>query len=428
MWLLWLASEYILGTRDTDFLSEKISRYPVYGPRIEVVDVGEILKRCYRHFVKKTGTGRHGLQRISNGDWNDGVVIGNIPPEKHKEIQKEGESVLNAAMAIFSLNIYSEMLSFVNEPELAEEVLNYSDSQREAVRAQWIGKWFRRAWLTEDLGWVGEDQMWLEPQPWAIIGNALDDKDKKILVKSINELVRKPSKIGARLHSKGIESVRNVGQGINAGIWPSINGTLIWALSLVNSEMGWDEWKKNTLAYHAENFPNVWYGIWSGPDTYNSDLSKYPGQTVFDEGLISGEQEIEDGEEHLGHMGLTWTDFPVFNLHPHAWPLYDITRLMGITFTPQGVELRPTIPQDIYKFSSSLIGLEKSKNGYSGWYNPKKEGKWNLSIKMSDEEVKSIKSISINGIKSDYSLDKGLLNLIGENKIDKPLTWQIVTG
>jgi len=428
MWLLWLASEYILGTRDTDFLSEKISRYPVYGPRIEVVDVGEILKRCYRHFVKKTGTGRHGLQRISNGDWNDGVVIGNIPPEKHKEIQKEGESVLNAAMAIFSLNIYSEMLSFVNEPELAEEVLNYSDSQREAVRAQWIGKWFRRAWLTEDLGWVGEDQMWLEPQPWAIIGNALDDKDKKILVKSINELVRKPSKIGARLHSKGIESVRNVGQGINAGIWPSINGTLIWALSLVNSEMGWDEWKKNTLAYHAENFPDVWYGIWSGPDTYNSDLSKYPGQTVFDEGLISGEQEIEDGEEHLGHMGLTWTDFPVFNLHPHAWPLYDITRLMGITFTPQGVELRPTIPQDIYKFSSSLIGLEKSKNGYSGWYNPKKEGKWNLSIKMSDEEVKSIKSISINGIKSDYSLDKGLLNLIGENKIDKPLTWQIVTG
>jgi hypothetical protein len=428
MWLLWLASEYILGTRDTDFLSEKISRYPVYGSRVEVVNVGEILKRCYRRLVKKTGTGRHGLQRLLNGDWNDGVVLGNIPPEKHKEIQKEGESVLSAAMAIFSLKIYSEMLSFVNESELALEVLNYSDSQREAVKAQWTGRWFRRAWLTEDLGWVGEDQMWLEPQPWAIIGNALDDREKKILVLSINELVRKPSKIGARLHSKGIESIRNVGQGVNAGIWPSINGTLIWALSLVNGEMGWDEWKKNTLAYHAENFPDVWYGIWSGPDTYNSDLSKYTGQTVFDESLITGEREAVDEDELMGHYATAWTDFPVFNLHPHAWPLYDIIRLVGINFTREGIEINPTLPKDSFELITSLFGLKKSHNGYSGWYNPKKEGKWNLSFKMSDKEIKNIKSISINGVKSDYSLDKGFLNLIGENKIDKPLTWQIVTG
>jgi len=425
MWLLWLTSEYILGTRDTDFLSEDISRYPVYGSRVEVVKVGEILKRCYRHLVKKTGTGRHGLQRLSNGDWNDGVVIGNIPPEKHKEIQKEGESVLNAAMAIFSLKIYSEMLNFVNESELALDVLKYSESQREAVKAQWIGKWFRRAWLTEDLGWVGEDQMWLEPQPWAIIGNALDDGEKKILVQSIDELVRKPSKIGARLHSKGIESIRNMGQGVNAGIWPSINGTLIWALSLVDGQMGWDEWKKNTLSYHADNFPDVWYGIWSGPDTYNSDLSKYPGQTVFDESLITGEREAVDGEELMGHIATAWTDFPVFNLHPHAWPLYDLTRLIGINFTSEGVELRPIIPQDNYKFVSSLIGLKKSVSGYSGWYNPMKEGEWKLLVILPNKEVEKIDSILINGIESDFTVKNNQVVLSGTSKINKPLSWEV---
>ncbi|HUW91051.1 MAG TPA: hypothetical protein VMV43_11120 [Candidatus Nanopelagicaceae bacterium] len=427
MWLLWLTSEYILGTRDTDFLFENISRYPVYGSRVEVVNVGEILKRCYRHLVKKTGTGCHGLQRLSNGDWNDGVVLGNIPPEKHKEIKNEGESVLNAAMAIFSLKIYSQMLNFVNESELAEEVLFYSESQREAVRAQWIGKWFRRAWLTEDLGWVGEDQMWLEPQPWAIIGDALEDREKMILVQSINELVRKPSKIGARLHSKGIESIRNVGQGVNAGIWPSINGTLIWALSLVDGQMGWDEWKKNTLAYHAENFPDVWYGIWSGPDTYNSDLSKYPGQTVFDESLITGEREAEiaDGEEHLGHVGTAWTDFPVFNLHPHAWPLYDVTRLIGINFTPEGAELKPTLPQKEYKFSSSLIGLEKTGSGYSGWYNPMKEGEWKLTLILSNNEIEKIDSVLVNGIECEFKVEKNQMVLNGASKVNKPLSWEL---
>ncbi|GAF81849.1 unnamed protein product, partial [marine sediment metagenome] len=288
-----------------------------------------------------------------------------------------------------------------------------------------IGKWFRRAWLTEDLGWVGEDQMWLEPQPWAIIGNALDDGEKKILVQSIDELVRKPSKIGARLHSKGIENIRNMGQGVNAGIWPSINGTLIWALSLVDGQMGWDEWKKNTLSYHADNFPDVWYGIWSGPDTYNSDLSKYPGQTVFDESLITGEREAVDGEELMGHIATAWTDFPVFNLHPHAWPLYDLTRLIGINFTSEGVELRPTIPQDNYKFVSSLIGLKKSVSGYSGWYNPMKEGEWKLLVILPNKEVEKIDSILINGIEKEFKVKNNQVVLSGESKINRSLSWEL---
>ncbi|MBA7519856.1 hypothetical protein ES705_11944 [subsurface metagenome] len=425
MWLLWLISEYVLGTRDVEFLDEKVSRYPVYGSRAEIVKVRDVIARCFRHLVKKTGFGCHGLQRLSNGDWNDGVVIGYIPPEKHKEIQKEAESVLNAAMAIYTLEIYSEMLKSVGERDLANEALKYSQSQREAVNAQWTGKWFRRAWLTEDLGWVGEDQMWLEPQPWAIIGNALDREQKKILVQFIDELVRKPSKIGARLHSKGIDSIRNKGQGVNAGIWPSINGTLIWALSLVNREMGWDEWKKNSLAYHAENYPDVWYGIWSGPDTYNSDLSKYPGQTVFNEALITGEQDPSDVEEFLGHMATSWTDFPVFNLHPHAWPLYDTTRLIGINFTRNGVILNPTLPKDDYKFSTSLIGLEKTKNGYLGWYNPVKLGTWEISLKLSEEELDQIDSILINGNEAKFTIKESHLLWRGENKPGRPLRWEI---
>ena len=50
---------------------------------------------------------------------------------------------------------------------------------------------------------------------------------------------------------------------------------------LVDGAQAWDEWKKNCLALHAEAYPDVWYGIWSGPDTYNSVLSRYPGQTMF---------------------------------------------------------------------------------------------------------------------------------------------------
>ncbi len=425
LWLLWLISEYILGTRDVDILDEEITRYPCYGSRVEVITVREIITRCYNHITKKIGTGKHGLQRLSNGDWNDNVIFGHISPENHEEIKKHGESVLNASMASFVLKTYSDMLNYINENEAAESVLNYSKTQKEAVRAQWTGNWVRRAWLTEALGWIGDDLMWLEPQPWAIIGNALEHDQKSILVKNIDELVRKPSKIGAMLLNKGLKVDSPLGQGPNGGIWPSINGTLIWALSLVNREMGWDEWKKNSLAYHAENFPDVWYGTWSGPDVYNSSLSKYPGQTAFAEPVLTKKVVPADDEVVLGYETINWTDFPVFNLHPHAWPLYDVTRLIGITFTPEGVEIRPTLPQDNYKFKSTLIGLEKTKTSYSGWYSPEKEGIWKLSVELPNKDLENVDSILINGNGSELTIMGNRVILTGVNKLNKPLSWEI---
>ena len=425
LWLLLLISEYILGTRDIEILEEKISRYPCYGSRVEIVSVKEIIKRCYKHISEKIGTGKHGLQKLSNGDWNDNVIFGHISSEKHEEIKKVAESVLNASMAIYVLEMFSKMLKFVNQDEMAEKVLNYSKSQREAVQAQWNGNWVRRAWLTEELGWIGDNQMWLEPQPWAIIGNALEQDQLVTLIKNINELVRKPSKIGAMILNKAINVNYPEGQGTNGGIWPSINGTLIWALSLVDRKMGWDEWKKNTLAYHAENFPEVWYGIWSGPDVYNSSLSKYPGQTGFKEPVLTEKVIPSDDEVNLGHETINWTDFPVFNLHPHAWPLYDITRLMGINFTPEGVELNPTIPRETYKFSSALLGLEKSRSGYSGWYNPIKEGRWKLSVGLSKNDIERKVYVLTNGNEKEFSRIGNCIIFSGESKLNEPLLWEI---
>ncbi|MHA1670064.1 MAG: GH36-type glycosyl hydrolase domain-containing protein [Promethearchaeota archaeon] len=425
MWLLWLTSEYILATRDTDFLDEIISIYPVYSPKAETSTIREILARCYWHFVKGTGIGRHDLQKLSNGDWNDGVILGNIPPEEQELIKKEAESVLNAAMASYTLKLYAEMLIYIGDNELAGHALKYSKIQCNAVHSQWTGNWFRRAWLSEDLGWIGNDQMWLEPQPWAIIGDAADQEQKTILVKNIDELLRQPSKIGAKLHSKGFDSfVRKKGQGLNAGIWPSINGTLIWALSLVDNEMAWDEWKKNSLALHAENFPEIWYGIWSGPDNYNSDFSKYHGHTVFNESLLT-DNYVDNNDEALGIIGVAWTDFPVFNLHPHAWPLYSLIKLIGVKFNKNGVEIIPTFPKEQYEFSSKLFGFTKSKEGYSGWYAPMKEGSWEISVSLKESEIKDISKLEVNGIEQKLIIKDDIIVWKGRSDLNKPLKWKL---
>ncbi|UCC62323.1 MAG: hypothetical protein JSV36_16330, partial [Anaerolineae bacterium] len=206
------------------------------------------------------------------------------------------------------------------------------------------------------------------------------------------------------------------------GVWPSINGTLIWALALVDGRMAWDEWKKNTLAWHAQAYPEIWYGTWSGPDSYNSALSRYPGQTMFDEALLT--DGASDRESALG--GLNWTDFPVMNMHPHAWPLYDVVKLIGVEFTPDGVQLTPTLPLEAYRFASPLLGLEKSAAGYSGWYAPAVGGRWRIRLHLPDGVRSQFARLEVNGAEGPLACaDDGAFEWAGESAVGRPLQWAL---
>ena len=57
-------------------------------------------------------------------------------------------------------------------------------------------------------------------------------------------------------------------------------------------------------------------------------------------------------------------------MHTHACPLYALTKLLGLDFTPDGLNLAPALPLTNFRFESPLLGLIKSARGYEGWYNP----------------------------------------------------------
>ena len=419
MWLLWAASEYVLATRDTKFLDEKIPSYP--GEAVSASDptVREWLQRTFRHMTEDIGAGQHGLMRLSNGDWNDEVVVMRGSADTFEGIRKVGESVLNGAMASYVLDHYGRLAAYLGDEKAADAAQAKAEAQRDAVRSCWQGKWFKRAWLGPQLGWIGDDHLWLEPQPWSIIGGAATPEQHQTLIDSMNQLVRDPSPIGAMVQSKGDTTMRSpVGTGTNGGVWPSINGTLIWALALHNGALAWDEWKKNSLAVHAEKYPEVWYGTWSGPDTYNSVLSKHPGQTMI--ALPSPDDQSTQKE-----WGMSWTDFPVMNLHPHAWPLYSSAKLLGLDFHQKGIRFQPGLPLAEYEFTSPLLGFKKTKSGYSGWYAPSAAGRWSVEFKLSEAELAQVSRVTVNGqAQSAQKSEKGI-QLVGESKPGTPLRWEI---
>lgn len=401
LWMLWAVSEYILGTKDWDFLQEELPFYPLHGSPENSQSVIDRLILGYRYLVNTIGFGPHGLLRLLNGDWNDNIVVGYVPDKFHSQVIKRAESIFNASMAVYVLEKFVEVLNFAGMPHLVEEVKNNIKAQKQAVQKQWNERWFKRAWLSDSYGWVGEDHLWLEPQPWTIIGKIADLTQRHSLLKAIDRLLREPSPIGAMLLDKPLKGIFNKdGVFANGGVWAAINGLLIWAMAKEQQEGAWDEWKKNSLACHADVYPDIWYGIWSGPDCYNSILSSFPGHTMFNEELISKEKTSpEDKRESGNHLDLNMTDFPVMNMNCHAWPLYSLAKLVGIEFSPNGISITPVLKQSQFEFVSPLVGVRKDLDGYHGWYAPIGGEVQTVSLQLPEDE--SFSTLYINGKQQD---------------------------
>ena len=423
MWLIWAVSEYILATRDVRFLDSEV--VTMYGPDPNALrgegagrdTVRNLLARCYKHLTDDVKTGQHGLMRMLQDDWNDALVTAWVPPAQVKECLEKGESVLNSAMAAYVFHYYARMLTYAGDQDgVTAPIRVIAEQHRAAVRQQWTGKWFRRAWLGPEMDWLGEKCMWIEPQPWTLIGRIADPEQAKTLVQNIDEQLRRPSPIGAIQLTPGPDQeTRGLwktepGTSVCGGVWPSLNQTLIWALAGLDGGMAWDEWKKNSFARHAEVYSDVWYNTWSGTDVINSVNSKEPGKTT-------------------GGAPFGWTDFPVLNMHTHACPLYSLTKLLGIEFTEAGVLLAPKVPLASFRFESALLGLIKSTDGYEGWYSPGSQNTWSVVLSLPPEEAKRFSGVQINGekMRKAHVTAEGI-EMRGVGGGGKVLRWSVSRG
>jgi len=314
LWALWLAAEYAAATGDLAAFDEPLAYNPAH--RADPVPLREHLRRQFQFFVDRVGLGEHGHVRIRNADWNDMAVIeSGIEPSLMIE---KGESVLNSAMAAWVLPVYAGLCDRLGEASQADEARVLAESLRQAVAGEWNGRWFRRAYAP-GRGAIGEDECWLEVQPWAIICGAADAEQARALLATIDRGAKAGSPLGARVRHPVRNGAEPRGEGTNGGIWFAINMTLVWAAARVDPKLAWDEWQRMTLAAHQQAYPDVWEGTLSGPDAYNAPESPRAGHTWASPAFNIGMQS-----------------FPVNNLHSHAQPLLAYLRLLGVEPTERG--------------------------------------------------------------------------------------------
>ena len=343
LWSLWLAVEYAAATGDLDAFRAPAPFHPSYGtPPVPLV---EHLVGQFRHLVDVVGTGSHGHLRIRNADWNDSALT--LAPVERSAMQEHGESVLNSAMAAWVLPRFAGLLRRLEDPTLlvvADEADRRAATWRGLVAAEWNGRWYRRAYGPGAV--VGDDELWLEVQPWAILCGAAEPDRARELLATIDEVVRQGSPLGARVRGPApiqVPEGRIAGEGSAGGVWFSINMTLAWAAAAVAPELAWDELRRMTLAAHTESYPGVWEGTISGPDAYNTPESPRPGATWA-----------------WPTRGMGLQSFPVNNLHAHAQVMLTYLRLLGVE---PGVDGSLNVGAGGGAFTSQVLQLDGDGHG-----------------------------------------------------------------
>lgn len=375
LYLMLALSEYVTATRDFAFLDSELPFYPLGdGVKGTVMDH---LRKAYDHQIAGVGIGANGLVKLRNSDWSDTFVAEVKVQDKKLDlgrVEREAESVLNTAMAAYILPRFAAVVRAHGDSAWADQIESQAKSFRDALRRQWNGKWFNRAILPGGKV-VGTDTLFIEPQPWAILADALDVPAELSLDETMYADLSSRSPLGAvqRWPQSGAgNAAEKSGMGTNGGVWYSLRYPLIQSYARLRPAYAWEEFLKMTNHAHAAAYPDIWIGQWSGPDAYNAPQSIRPGWTT-------------DVLPFSGGM----MDFPVMCGHAHAAPWFSLLKLMGIQPDPQGFTIDPRMPDGPFSLKTELLELARDDSGISGAITPIGAGPvtWRVRVPQKPQAV-----------------------------------------
>lgn len=216
-----LAHEYLVFTRDKDFLNKKV----VWLDDDEESTVLEHLFKAIYFYLDKHNIGEHGLCKVWYGDWWD--------PMDKIGMDGRGETVTVTAQIILDLKNFIKMLKWLNETEYQntiKELESARDNFITAMRENAFNKLgYFNGYFNDNGKWLlcekdpdGEQRMYLVSNAWAIISGAATPEMAKSVIANANSMCF--GRMGYNTNSKGypvyIDKAGRVGNGNSPGTGP----------------------------------------------------------------------------------------------------------------------------------------------------------------------------------------------------------------
>lgn len=407
LWLLLAAAEYGLASRDRSLFARQVSFRG--GGRGTLL---EHLKVAFRR-QESLRTERGTYLSLQNGDWSDLSTI----------MLGMSESALVTTQVAFIYPRLAELAEMLGDSEFAGKLRRAGKANLEITRSLWTGGgWYARGYSGDNL--IGQGVIYGEPQPWAILAGAPSAARARKLVANIRRLLTGvgapggPSPIGssmspARDDPLVTETSSLLFPDFNSAVFPgqtwfAVNGWLVWALARLEgtvpraTRFAFDEFLRNTLAYHADAYPDQWDGIISVDDMcrswYSNDKPGYCG--IF---------------EPMGYQGQI--------MHQPAWSLFDAIKLAGIEPTRRGYRITPHLPVRHFSVELPRVGVAYGARRARGYVRPSQGGRLKMLVAL-PREGKNCRPFS-GGSSMRFTRASGLIRFTLFTRQGKPARWTI---
>ncbi|MGH8531048.1 MAG: GH36-type glycosyl hydrolase domain-containing protein [Nevskiales bacterium] len=396
-WLLLSLVEYVLASRDLPFLDEQLPyRGGLPVPALISGSVWEHAKLAYQHQEQFTPRGPNGHYVIGvTGDWSDFST----------QFLQMTESVLVSAQLAYLYPRLAELAELKGDTAFATTVRTRAAELQQKLDDEWTGRgWYSRGYslLTQ----IGRGAIFAEPQSWALLSGAPDLDQATTLMMNLRRFlagigappeIHGPTPVGSTQSPAASDpevsetsiAPQGVGDG-NAvyvgGVWYALNGPLVWALGQRDgtvpgaAEAALDEFERNTLAAHAEAYPDRWNGIVNVDDACWSFFSSDPGQCGL--GLLI----TLSGGDYAGQI-----------THQHAWSLFSALKLAGVEPTRDGYRIAPHLPLDGWSLRLPNIGLAQQGGSLRGYIRPAAAGPIKLQVVPRSARANARYAVAVNG-------------------------------
>lgn len=349
-------ARYVALTRDTAFLDRQLP----YWPRSDAEhdSVLNHLRRTMQYTTDSLGIGARGLVAMGTGDYADGVLALTDEPTTPTGTS----STYNAGMVIRGFPLAADVVAS-RDATLAQSYRDLATSQADAIlNHAWSGSWYHRGFVDSGNP-LAPDYFFLEPQLFPMLAGIVDNQRRDLLLDEIGRALE--TDIGA-VSNVAVGETGPIGgpdQPLVGGIWPVANAWLTEAYAQRDAERGWDSFVRNTLAAHADAYPSLWYGIWTGPDSFNGPESARPGEAD-------------------AHAATALTDFPALNAHMHTSPLRALMGLLGVEGTSDGLRITPRVPTETFSVHWPRLGIESQPTSMSGYVVTESDGPLVLDVAL----------------------------------------------
>ena len=367
LWLLWATAEYVLSSRNFAALKTQL---PYYGAGSGTLM--EHLELAFHNQEEVIGRGVHGEYLTgATGDWNDFST----------EFNQMTESNLVTAQAAYVYPRLALVAEAAGDSGFAGELRAAGSRDKALVDEQWISGesvmasdagtgWFARGYSGAKQ--LGAGAIYVEPQPWALLAGAASPEQAKQLVAAYRRFLvgigapHGPTQIGAAMApgsddpgaDEQNEPELNGSTEYPGGAWFALNGQMVWALAGLEGVApeavpdAWSEFTRNTLAAHANAFPENWDGVISVDDECASYYQEPPSRCGI--GLATGAGALNGYDTQI--------------MHQPAYSLFDLVKLAGVEATQNGYEVTPHLPMSTFDIRFPDLGVAQHEGLIRGYF------------------------------------------------------------